>query len=105
MTLSEFSITFLKKGGEYAKDIHISESAERTGREFKELHEWVDDPSSKPERHDITKIYKHAKEIEDKWGSEGTQEFINHIQTDIRAQVSRIQEDIKNVLGYFGIKE
>ena len=37
-------------------DVHISESAERTGREFKELHEWIDDPSSKPERHDITKI-------------------------------------------------
>lgn len=85
-------------------DVHLKESMERTGKEFKGLHEWIDEPSSKPERHDITKIYRHAKEIEGKWGEEGAQEFINHLQTDIKAQVSRIHEDIRNVLSYFGIK-
>lgn len=85
-------------------EVHSKESLERTGKEFIELHEWIDDPSKKPEHHDITRIYHHSREIEEKWGKEGVQEFINHIQTDIKAQVSRIQEDIKNVLSYFGIK-
>ena len=85
-------------------EIHLKESLERTGKEYKELHEWIDDPSKKPEHHDITKMLQHAKTIEKKWEDEGVQEFINHIQADINAQVSRIQEDIKNVFGYFGIK-
>lgn len=85
-------------------EVHLKESMERTGKEFRELHEWIDDPSSKPEHHDITKIIKHTKEIEEKWGTEGVQEFVSHIQTDIKAQVSRLQEDIKNVLSYFGTK-
>ncbi len=85
-------------------EMHLKESLERTGIEHRELHEWIDDPSLKPEHHDITKIYQHAKYIEEKWGEEAVKEFINHIQTDIRTQVSRIQDDIKNVLGYFGIK-
>lgn len=85
-------------------DVHLKESLDRTGKEYKELHEWIDDSSKKPEHHDITKMYQHAKEIEEKWGKEAAQEFINHIQTDVKAQVSRIQEDIKNVLSYFGIK-
>ena len=85
-------------------EVHLKESMERTGKEFRELHEWVDDPSLKPEHHDITRVYKHAKEAEEKWGEEGAQEFMNHLQTDIKSQVSRIQEDIKNVLSYFGIK-
>lgn len=85
-------------------DVHLKESMERTGKEYRELHEWIDDPSLKPEHHDITKILQYAKEIEGRWGAEGVQEFLNHIQTDIKAQISRIQEDIKSVLSYFGIK-
>ena len=85
-------------------EVHLRESLERTGKEYTELHEWIDDPSLKPEHHDITKVIGHANEIREKWGEESVKEFINHIQTDVKAQVSRIQEDIKNVLSYFGIK-
>ncbi len=85
-------------------DVHLKESMERTGKEYRELHEWIDNPSLKPEHHDLTKILLYAKEIEEKWGRESVQEFISHIQTDIKAQVLRIQEDIKNVLSYFGIR-
>lgn len=85
-------------------EVHLKESVERTGKEYRELHEWIDEPSMKAEHHDITRIHTHAEEIKGKWGTEGVQEFINHIHTDIRAQVSRIQEDIKNVFGYFGVK-
>jgi len=28
-------------------DVHLKESLERTGREFKELHEWIDAPCFK----------------------------------------------------------
>ena len=37
-------------------DVHSKESLERTVKEYRELHEWIDDPSKKPEHHDITKM-------------------------------------------------
>jgi hypothetical protein len=85
-------------------EMHFKESLERTGKEYRDLHGWIDDPPNKPEHHDVEKIYHHAKVIEKKWGEEGAQEFLHHLQMDMKAQVSRIQDDIKNVLGYFGIK-
>lgn len=44
---------------------HLKTSIERTGNEYRELHEWLDnDPEKKAERHDITKIYEHGRMIE-----------------------------------------
>ena len=51
---------------------HLKTSSERTGNEYRELHEWLDnDPEKKAERHDITKIYEYGKIIEDKYGYRG----------------------------------
>ena len=35
---------------------HIEISKQRTNQSYREIHEWIDDPPHKDERHDITKI-------------------------------------------------
>lgn len=88
--------------------IHLKTSSERTGNEYRELHEWLDDPEKKIERHDITKIYEYGKMIEEKYGKEGLQEYIQHIHDDIKAKFNHIQHDlekaIQDALAYFGVQ-
>lgn len=78
-------------------DEHVKISLKRTGKEYREVHEWIDkDETKKVERHDITKIPQHAKEIELKWGEEGVYEYIQHIHDDIKKRIA-------DTLAYFGI--
>lgn len=91
-------------------DKHIKSSMERTGKEYREIHEWIDgDPEKKVERHDVTKIYAHGKFIEDNYGKEALQEYIQHLHDDIWAKFTHIQHDfekaIPEVLSYFGIRK
>ncbi len=88
---------------------HLKTSSERTGNEYIELHEWLDkDPEKKAERHDITKIYEHGKMIEEKYGKEGLQEYIQHIHDDVKAKFEHIQHDMEkavaDTLAYLGVK-
>ena len=88
---------------------HVKTSLDRTGKEHKEIHEWLDgDPEKKAERHDITKMYEYGKMIEEKYGKEGLQEYIQHIHEDIKAKFDHIRIDldqaIADTLTYFGIK-
>ncbi|MBI3583266.1 MAG: hypothetical protein HY096_04860 [Nitrospinae bacterium] len=90
-------------------DKHLKASLERTGKDYIEIHEWIDgDFDKKAERHDITKIYEYGKMIEEKYGKEGLQEYIRHIHDDIKAKVCHIKEDIEkeidDTLSYFGVK-
>jgi hypothetical protein len=79
-------------------DVHVKTSIERTGKGYKEVHEWVDkDETKKVERHDITNILENAKEIELKWGEEGVREYIQHIHDDIKKRFA-------GTLAYFGVK-
>ncbi|HBG92177.1 MAG: hypothetical protein A3J81_00590 [Nitrospirae bacterium RIFOXYB2_FULL_43_5] len=79
-------------------DVHIKTSIERTGKEYKEVHEWIDkDEAKKVERHDITKMPQHIKEIELKWGEEGVREYVQHIHDDVKKRIA-------DTLAYFGIK-
>jgi hypothetical protein len=88
---------------------HLKISSERTGQDFRELHEWIDDPEKKPERHDITKIHEYGKMIEEKYGEKGLQEYIQHIHDDVRAKFDHIMHDfekaMKETLAYFGVQE
>ena len=52
-------------------DKHIKSSLEKTGKEYREIHEWIDEPDHKNERHDITKILEFGKMFEQKYGEEG----------------------------------
>jgi len=88
---------------------HTKSSIERTGKDYKEVHEWLDmDLDTKADRHDITKIYEYGKIIEEKYGKEGLQEYIHHLHDDMKAKFNHMRHDfekqIADTLAYFGIK-
>ncbi len=88
---------------------HLQTSIERTGKDYREVHEWLDgDPEKKAERHDITKIYEQGKMIEEKYGKEALQEYIQHIRDDVKAKFDHIQHDLEKAIAdmvvYFGVK-
>jgi uncharacterized protein len=88
---------------------HVETSRRRTGKDYLELHEWIDkDPEKKVERHDITKMYEYGKMMEEKYGAEGLQEYLQHIHDDFVARFGHVREDvdkaITETLAYFGVK-
>ena len=90
-------------------DNHIKSSMERTGKEYREIHEWIDERDHKSERHDVTKILKFGKMFEEKYGEDGAQEYIQHIHDDLNARFGHLLEDmekmVKDTLSYFGAKQ
>ncbi|OGW55388.1 MAG: hypothetical protein A2Z46_06925 [Nitrospirae bacterium RBG_19FT_COMBO_55_12] len=88
---------------------HIKTSMEKTGKDFKAVHEWIDsDPVKKAERHDITKIYEYGKMIEEQYGKDAREEYIRHIHDDVKAKFEHIRHDLEKsiaeTLAYFGVK-
>ncbi len=88
---------------------HVQISKERTGKEYREIHEWLDgDAEKKAERHDITKMYEYAKMFEQKYGLEGADEYIQHIHDDLKGKFGHLLEDLAKALtetlNYFGVK-
>ena len=88
---------------------HVETSRHRTGKDYLELHEWIDkDPAKKVERHDITKVFEHGKMMEEKYGLEGRQEYLQHLHDDFVARFNHVKEDvdkaISETLAYFGVK-
>lgn len=87
---------------------HAETSRNRTGRDYLDLHEWIDkDPLTKVERHDITKIHEYGQMMLDKYGSEGLQEYLQHIHDDLLARFCHVKEDleksVQDTLAYFGV--
>ncbi len=88
---------------------HLMISLERTGKDYREVHEWIDgDPAKKAERHDVTKIYEYSQMFKDKYGDEALQEYIQHIHDDLKGKFDHVQEDLQkavaDTLAYFGVK-
>jgi hypothetical protein len=88
---------------------HVDTSRRRTGKDYLELHEWIDkDPDKKVERHDITKVFEHGKIMEERYGLEGRQEYLQHLHDDFVARFNHVKEDvdkaISETLAYFGVK-
>ncbi|MCP4666510.1 MAG: hypothetical protein GY849_09085 [Deltaproteobacteria bacterium] len=87
---------------------HIQKSMERTGKDYKEIHEWIDDPEKKFERHDVTRILEFGKMFEEKYGEEAAKEYIQHIHDDLKAKFGHLMEDVQKMvadtLDYFGAK-
>lgn len=68
-------------------DEHIEISRLRTGREYRELHEWMDsDPTMKESRHDVNKICEYGQLMKAKYGTEGVEEYVQHISDDLMAR-------------------
>ncbi|MBI2980056.1 MAG: hypothetical protein HYY41_04420 [Chloroflexi bacterium] len=92
-----------------AVEIHVKNSLARTGKGYQEVHEWVDkDETKKVERHDIKQLLDNAEHIKSMWGQEAAREFVIHLHDDIKARITRVQEEyakqMAEALAYFGIK-
>lgn len=87
-------------------EIHLERSLARTGKEYREIHEWIDEPGKKPERHDLGRILEFARMWTEQYGEEGAQEYVYHLQDDVEGRFGHLVEDIQKMvdahLGYFG---
>ena len=78
---------------------HAEISRKRTGKDYKDLHEWMDaNPRKKEERHDIGRIYQYGKMIEEKYGPEGLQEYLQHIRDDFLARFNNVKDVMDKAL-------
>ena len=85
---------------------HMQASLERTGKDYKEVHEWIDDNEKKNERHDFTKVLVFAKMLTEEYGEEASQEYVFHLSDDLKGKFGHVLEDteeaVKSALTYFG---
>ncbi len=85
---------------------HVEASLARTGKEYREVHEWIDDPDNKNERHDFTLVLEFAKMFTEKYGEEAAQEYVFHLSDDLKGKFGHVLEDtqnaMKDALTYFG---
>jgi uncharacterized protein len=74
---------------------HVVISRRRTGKDYLELHEWMDaDPGKKEERHDVTRICEYGQLMRARYGDEGLEEFVQHIYDDIMDRYLRGKADL-----------
>ncbi len=89
-------------------DKHMQESSERTGKDYREIHEWIDNPESKIERHDLSRVLEFGNMFQAKYGDEGAHEYVRHLQDDLKARFRHLLEDVEKLisdhLNYFGCK-
>ncbi len=87
---------------------HLETSMKRTGREYREVHEWIDDPASKNERHDITAIPDNFQMFKEQHGEEAAREYVQHLSDDLRGRFGHVLEDFEKEMAaairYFGSK-
>ena len=87
---------------------HVETSLKRTGKEYVEVHEWIDDPANKNARHDITAIPDTFQMFKEKYGEEAAREYVQHLSDDIQGRFSHVLEDFEKEMAaaikYFGSK-
>lgn len=87
---------------------HVEISLKRTGREYLEVHQWIDDPANKNARHDITAIPDNFQMFKEKYGEEAAREYVQHLSDDIKGRFSHLLEDFEKEMAaaikYFGSK-
>jgi len=88
---------------------HAKTSLEQTGKDHRNIHEWLDgDQEKKAERHDITRIYEHGRMIEEKFGVEARQAYVQHLHDDVKAKFNHIlhelEKTVAETLAYFGVR-
>jgi hypothetical protein len=88
---------------------HAAISKERTGKTYQEIHEWIDDPQHKKERHDITRVLEFSRMFQEKNGPEAAREYVQHLVDDLNGKLNHLVEDIRaladQILVYFGAKQ
>ena len=87
-------------------EAHIEKSIKRTGKDYRKIHEWIDNPEKKLERHDLGRLLEFAKMFEEKYGEEGAREYVQHLQDDLSSRFGHLLEDVEKLvaenLKYFG---
>lgn len=88
---------------------HAQISKQRTGQLYQEVHEWIDDPAHKEDRHDITKIPDTFQMFKEKHGEEAAREYVQHLADDLNGKFGHLIDDVqvlidKNLV-YFGAKK
>ena len=85
---------------------HLKRSLARTGKDYKDIHQWIDDPDKKVERHDIGRVLEFSRMFEEKYGEEGAQEYVQHLTDDLNARFNHMMDDMNEMLSktlaYFG---
>ena len=88
---------------------HVEISKQRTNKSYREIHEWIDDPQHKDERHDITKIPDTFQMFKEKYGEEAAREYVQHLADDLSGKFNHLIEDVQALidknLTYFGSKK
>jgi hypothetical protein len=86
--------------------IHVQSSVKRTGKEYREVHEWIDNPPTKYERHDFSKVLENAGMFTEKYGEEAAQEYVQHLVEDMHCRFNKVlgehQKLTADCLKYFG---
>lgn len=78
---------------------HVEISRLRTGKDYRELHEWMDaDLGKKAERHDVKRICEYGQLMHAKYGAEGLEEYVQHIYDDITARYLQGNSDIMGAI-------
>ena len=71
---------------------HIELSLKRTGKEYREIHEWMDGKSitykERVARHSITNIPEFLPIIEKMFGKDGVNEYLQHIKDDYENNIA-----------------
>ncbi len=87
---------------------HMQTSLSRTGKDYAELHAWINDQDHQTDRHDFTKIPDFAPEIKAKFGDEGLREYIEHLREDLDSKFTKIwgkdAATRDEALDYYGIR-
>lgn len=83
-------------------ETHIKLSLGRTGKEYREIHEWMNDKSISSEetaaRHSIINIPRFLPIIESKFGKDYVNEYLYHIKDDYENHIAlRIFRKLKRL--------
>ena len=88
---------------------HVEISKQRTNKSYRDIHEWIDDPQHKDERHDITKIPDTFQMFKEKYGEQAAREYVQHLADDLSGKFNHLIEDVQVLidknLTYFGAKK
>jgi hypothetical protein len=88
---------------------HVEISKQRTNQDYRDFHEWIDDPQHKNERHDITRIPETFQMFKEKYGEPAAREYVQHLADDLNGKFNHLIEDVQAMidknLAYFGTKK
>jgi uncharacterized protein len=71
--------------------VHFDMSKERTGNDFKELHEWMD-LQEKPKKHDLDRLGENLEHVGTRFGIAGTYEFMKHLLDDVEHKMAKTRK-------------